>query len=235
MYKLLIIVPAYNEEASLRTTIEMLRTQPHDFVIVNDGSTDRTAQIAEEAGALAINLPFNQGLAGAFLAGMQYAATHGYSHAIQFDADGQHLPEYITPMLQTMAQDGADIMIGSRFLDAPMPRSLRMLGSSLIRLMMKLTTGQHLTDPTSGMRMYNRRMIELFSSRTDLTPEPDTLAFLMRNETRVDEFPVKMQERLAGVSYLSSFAAVKYMARMVFSIMMIQFVRGKIRVQEAWK
>ena len=225
-------MPAYNEEASLRSTIETLKAQPYDYVIVNDGSTDRTAQIAKEMGAVLINLPFNQGLAGAFLAGIQYAAVHNYTCAVQFDADGQHLPEYIAPMLEAMEREGFDIVVGSRFLDSAMPCSLRMIGSMMIRTMMKLTTGQTLTDPTSGMRMYNRRLINLFASRTDLTPEPDTLAYLLRNDVHIGEVPVKMQERQAGVSYLSSFSAVSYMIRMVFSIMMIQFVREEIYIKE---
>lgn len=233
MRKLLLIVPAYNEEASLPTTISMLQNQQYPFVVVNDGSSDHTSRIAREAGAHVIDLPFNQGLAGAFLAGMQYAETNGYEYAIQFDADGQHLPEYIAPMLEKIEQSSADIVIGSRFLDTPMPHSLRMFGSKLIHWMMKLTTGQALTDPTSGMRIYNRHMIELFSVKSDMTPEPDTIAYLMRNGFRVYECPVKMQERKAGTSYLSSFTAAKYMLRMAFSILIIQFVRGKIHPEEA--
>lgn len=228
MGKLLLIVPAYNEEESIAATIQMLKKYPYDFVIVNDGSADNTAQIAQEMGATVIDLPFNQGLFGAFLAGMHYAKVHGYHSALQFDADGQHLPEYIEPMLKHMERTGSNIVVGSRFLESPMPHTLRMFGSLLIRIMLKLTTGQMLTDPTSGMRMYDSRMIELFTQRMDLTPEPDTIAYLMRNGTTVSEVAVTMQERVAGKSYLSSFAAVKYMGRMALSILMIQFVREKI-------
>ena len=232
MEKLLLIVPAYNEEESIAETISMLRKQPYDFVIVNDGSTDKTVSIAQKFGVHVIDLPFNQGLFGAFLTGMHYAKLHGYSYAMQFDADGQHLPQYIEPMLKHMEQTGCNIVIGSRFLEAPMPFTLRMFGSSLIRIMLKLTIGQTLTDPTSGMRMYDRHMIELFTKRTDLTPEPDTIAYLMRNGISVKEVAVTMQERVAGTSYLSSFTAVKYMGRMALSILLIQFVREKICMGE---
>ena len=99
--------------------------------------------------------------------------------------------------------------------------------------MVKLTTGQLLTDPTSGMRLYNKQMIDVFANRTDLTPEPDTIAYLMRNGVQVGECPITMQDRLAGTSYLSSWSAAKYMIRMAFSILMIQFVRTRIERKEA--
>ena len=229
MHKLLIIVPAFNEEESLPTTLQSLQAYPYDIAVVNDGSVDRTARIARQFGAALIDLPFNQGLAGAFTAGMQYAEANGYSHALQFDADGQHLPQYITPMLEKITAADADILIGSRFLTQSMPRSLRTFGSLLIRAMVKITTGQRLTDPTSGMRMYSRRMIELFAKRPDLTPEPDTIAYLMRCGAKVCECEVTMHERIAGTSYLGSWSAVRYMIRMALSIMMIQFVRTRIR------
>ena len=233
MNGLLLVVPAFNEEESIAATIEILRSQPYDFVIINDGSADRTAEIAKEKAALVIDLPFNQGLAGAFLAGMQYAKAKGYRYVMQFDADGQHLPQYIEPMLNTMMKTNVDILIGSRFLGDTMPVSLRTFGSILIRTMVKLTTGQLLTDPTSGMRLYNKQMIDVFANRTDLTPEPDTIAYLMRNGVQVGECPITMQDRLAGTSYLSSWSAAKYMIRMAFSILMIQFVRTRIERKEA--
>lgn len=233
MNGLLLVVPAFNEEESIAATIEILRSQPYDFVIINDGSADRTAEIAKEKAALVIDLPFNQGLAGAFLAGMQYAKAKGYRYVMQFDADGQHLPQYIEPMLNTMMKTNVDILIGSRFLEDAMPVSLRTFGSILIRTMVKLTTGQLLTDPTSGMRLYNKQMIDVFANRTDLTPEPDTIAYLMRNGVQVGECPITMQDRLAGTSYLSSWSAAKYMIRMAFSILMIQFVRTRIERKEA--
>lgn len=232
MTDLLLIIPAYNEEASLCATIQMLRSQPYDFVLVNDGSTDRTLQIAREMDAPVINLPFNQGLAGAFTAGMQYALAHNYACAMQFDADGQHLPQYITPMLEAITRTKADILVGSRFLGQPMSFSPRNIGSLLIRSMLKLTTGQLLTDPTSGMRMYNRRLIELFAVRHDLTPEPDTIAYLLRSGFKISECLVTMKERMAGSSYLSFWNSVKYMLRTSLSILLIQFVRQPIRKEE---
>lgn len=232
MRELLLIVPAFNEEESIGTTIDMLNKGTFDFVVVNDGSKDQTGQIARQKGALVIDLPFNEGLAGAFQAGMQYACTKGYSYAMQFDADGQHLPEYIAPMLAQMKKTGSDILIGSRFLENPIPRSLRTVGGGLIRGMIRLTCGKHIADPTSGMRLFNRQMIQLFASRGDLTPEPDTIAYLMRNGFQVEEYPVTMQERIAGTSYLGSWSAVRYMSCMALSILMIQFARNRIHKEE---
>lgn len=232
MNGLLLVVPAFNEEQSIAATIDTLRSQPHDFIVVNDGSTDRTAQIARQKGARVISLPFNQGLAGAFLAGMEYADAMGYDYVMQFDADGQHLPEYIQPMLDRAKCSGADILIGSRFLEHKMPISARTFGSLIIRGMVRLTTGNSLTDPTSGMRLYNAHMIRLFAHRVDLTPEPDTIAYLMRSGIRVEEFPITMRQRMAGTSYLSSWSAVRYMSRMAFSILMIQFARSRVEKKE---
>ena len=232
MVKLLLIVPAFNEEECLPSTIQLLNSYPYDYVIINDGSDDRTEDIAKEYGARVISLPFNQGLSGAFTAGMRYALSNGYDYALQFDADGQHLPEYIEPMLKKISQSDLDILVGSRFVNSPMPKSMRSFGSLIIRYMLKLTTGQFLTDPTSGMRIYNKRMIALYAKRADLTPEPDTLAYLIRNGARIEEYPVQIKERIAGTSYLRSWSAVKYMARMAFSILMIQFVRARISKKE---
>lgn len=228
MEKLLLIVPAYNEEACILETIKMLRTQPYDFIVVSDGSTDKTSKIVKDMGEKLIDLPFNQGLPGAFSAGMEFAEQNGYTYVLQFDADGQHLPEYVTPMLSRMIEGDYDILIGSRYIDSPMPKSMRSFGSKLIRTMLLLTTKKKICDPTSGMRMYGKRMISLYSKRPDLAPEPDTLAYLIRNGAKVSEFPVTMHERTAGTSYLGSWSATKYMIRMAFSILIIQFARTKI-------
>ena len=232
MARLLLVVPAFNEEECLPATINTLNQYPYDYVIVNDGSSDHTEVIAIDYSADLISLPFNQGLSGAFSAGMRYAFFNNYDYVLQFDADGQHLPEYIEPMLHEIERTNTDILIGSRFIDAKMPLSMRSFGSLIIRFMLKITTGQALTDPTSGMRVYNRRMIELYAKRPDLSPEPDTLAYLMRNGAKVVEYPVVINERIAGVSYLRSWSAVKYMARMAFSILMIQFVRARVDIKE---
>lgn len=129
--KTLIFIPAYNEEENIARVVDnLVENYPqYDYVVINDGSRDRTAQICRERGYHLIDLPVNLGLSGAFQTGMRYAAENGYDAAVQFDADGQHLPEYIAPMEEKLAQ-GNDIVIASRFVTKKKPHSLRMLGST---------------------------------------------------------------------------------------------------------
>ena len=153
--------------------LELLEKAPEfDYVIVNDGSSDKTADICRSHGFNLIDLPVNLGLSGAFQTGMKYAYRHGYDHAMQFDADGQHVPSYISDLVDVMDASGADVVIGSRFVTKPKPRSLRMLGSNLISAFIHLTTGAVIKDPTSGMRalqpLHDRpiRIATRFISRT---------------------------------------------------------------------
>lgn len=227
--KTLLIIPAYNEEESLKATVEALKKEaPHvDYLIVNDGSKDGTVAVCRENQYPFLDLPVNLGLAGAFQAGMKYAYRHHYDCAIQFDADGQHLPEYISSL--ECAIESNDIAIGSRFADEKKPKSMRMFGSNLIQGAIRLTTGETIKDPTSGMRAFNARMIEYMARGLNLGPEPDTVSYLIkRADAKVVEVPVKMAERFAGESYLNAWASVKYMLRMTISILFMQFVRKRI-------
>ena len=181
MAKLLIVIPAYNEEASIVPVVEdLIEHYPqYDYVVVNDGSRDHTAALCRQHDFHMIDLPVNLGLAGAFQTGLRYAAENGYDCALQFDADGQHLPRYIAPMLELL-ESGADIVIGSRFVTVKKPKSLRMAGSYLISWAIRLTTGKAICDPTSGMRMFNRKMLEEFAANLNYAPEPDTISSLSR-------------------------------------------------------
>lgn len=230
MSNLLIVIPAYNEEQNIERVVRRLQKEfpQFDYVVVNDGSRDSTAELCRRNGFHLLDLPVNLGLAGAFQAGLKYAYRNGYEYAIQFDGDGQHRPEYIQAMLDKM-QEGYDIVVGSRFLTEPKPSSMRMLGSNLIQLALCLTTGAVIHDPTSGMRMFNRSMIEEFAVNLNYGPEPDTLSYLIKNGAKVAEVQVKMDERLAGVSYLTPVNASKYMVRMLLSILLIQNFRRRVR------
>ena len=225
----LLIIPAYNEEGSLASTIESLMASSFDgdYLVINDGSKDRTAEICRENEYPFLDLPVNLGLAGAFQAGMKYAYRHHYDCAIQFDADGQHLPEYI-PLLEKAVQEN-DIAIGSRFVSKKKPSSMRMLGSNLIEVAIKLTTGETIKDPTSGMRAFNGRMIEQMAKGLNFGPEPDTVSYLIkRADAKVVEVPVEMAERTAGESYLNLGNSAKYMLRMTVSILFMQVIRKRI-------
>ena len=228
MPKLLIVIPAYNEEGSIERVVDdLIQNYPqYDYVVVNDGSRDRTAAICRSRGYRLIDLPVNLGLAGAFQTGLRYAAEHGYDCAMQLDADGQHLPRYIAPMLEEL-EAGADIVIGSRFITVLKPRTLRMVGSYLISWAIRLTTGRAICDPTSGMRMFNRRLLEEFAQNLNYGPEPDTISYLIKNGAVVKEVQVEMAERTAGESYLNFARSVQYMIKMGLSILLIQWFRKR--------
>lgn len=229
--KTLIIIPAYNEEDSLKATVDNLTAvAPQvDYIIVNDGSIDDTARICRENRFPFLDLQTNLGLAGAFQAGMKYAYRHCYDCAIQFDADGQHLPQYISALEEAIKTH--DIAIGSRFVSSSKNISLRMLGSGIIETAIKLTTGVTIHDPTSGMRAFNAKMIRIFATNLNMGPEPDTVSYLMRSaNASVTEVPVTMTERVAGESYLNIWSSALYMLRMTISILFIQFLRKKVTV-----
>ena len=226
MNDILVIIPAFNEEMNITFVAEnLIRNHPDlDYVIVNDGSQDRTAEICRRHSYHMLDLPVNLGLAGAFQAGMRYACEKGYRYAVQFDGDGQHRAEYIVPMREKM-DEGYDIVIASRFVTEKKPHSLRMIGSRLIAAAIFLTTGQKINDPTSGMRMYNEKMIRIFAKKINYAPEPDTLSLLMRHGAKTAEIQAVMDLRTAGVSYLTPFVAVSYMVRTLISILFIQRFR----------
>lgn len=203
MKKILIIIPAYNEAENIENVVNNIveNYQQYDYIVVNDGSKDETATICKKNGYNMLDLPINLGLAGGVQAGFKYAYEHNYDAAIQFDGDGQHQPQYIKGMLDEL--ESADIVIGSRFVDRKKPKSLRMLGSNMIQLAIRLSTGKTIHDPTSGMRLVNRRMIKEFAYNMNFGPEPDTISYLLRRGANVKEVPVEMLERTAGESYLN--------------------------------
>ena len=222
----LLIIPAYNEAESIeRVVTEIVEDYPgYDYVIVNDGSSDATADVCRTCKFRFIDLPINLGLAGAFQTGIKYARKKDYDCAIQYDADGQHRPEYLDALVEATAT--SDIVIGSRFLNEPKPKSMRMLGSNILEGIFRLTTHTDVTDPTSGMRAYGRQAIQLLASGPNLGPEPDTIAYLIRKKgLTVSEVQVHMGERLAGESYLTAGVSVSYMLRMVTSMLLFHHFR----------
>lgn len=229
--KTLIIIPAYNEEGCIEAVVKNLidNYPQYDYVIVNDGSKDNTSKICHENGFNIVDLPVNLGLAGAFQTGMKYAYKNGYDYAVQFDADGQHRPEFIQAMIDK-ASEGFDIVIASRFVTEKKPHSARMLGSNLIAGAIRLTTGTKIKDPTSGMRLYNKKLIRECALNDDYGPEPDTVSFMIRQGAKVAEVQATMDERTTGESYLNITASMKYMLRMMLSILLIQAFRKAVKI-----
>lgn len=225
--RLLVIIPAYNEEESLEATVDELAcVAPNvDYLVVNDGSKDSTERICRDRGYNHVTLPVNSGLTVGVQTGMKYALRNGYDYALQFDADGQHMPEYIDEMFETAINEDADIVIGSRFLHVKKEISARMIGSRLITVMIKLTTGKRVADPTSGMRMFSKEMIKRFAQDDSLNPEPESISLLIKKGAKVSEVQVEMRERQAGESYLNISKSIAYMARACISILFVQWFR----------
>lgn len=230
--KVLIIIPAYNESENIERVVDnLIENYPqYDYVIINDGSTDDTRKICARRHYNMLDLPVNVGLSGAIKSGMRYANYYGYDYVIQIDGDGQHEPGYIVEMIKKMQETGADIIIGSRFKTKKKPVSTRMLGSQIITMAIKLTTkGKYISDVTSGMRLFNKKMIKRFGYEMHYSPEPDTLAYLLNGGVKIEEIQVEMYERIAGVSYLNVKNSIWYMMKMLFSILLFQWFRVKIK------
>ncbi len=226
--KLLMVIPAYNEEDNIIRVVNTIKEKypEYDYVVVNDGSTDHTSRRCHRNHFEIIDLPVNLGLAGAFQAGLKYAYMKDYDCVLQFDADGQHRPEYIKAMLEKMEQ-GYDIVIGSRYVNKKKPNSLRMIGARILTVAISFTTGRRISDPTSGMRMFNKAMIKEFAVNMNYGPEPDTISYLLKQGASIAEVQVEMDERIAGTSYLSLSRSALYMFRMLVSILFIQSFRKR--------
>ena len=224
--KVLLIVPAYNEEENIVRVCNNLRENfsQYDFVVINDGSSDNTLKLCEDNHFPVISLPVNLGLAGGFQTGMKYAYRTGYDYAMQMDADGQHLPEYVKTLIKEI-ENGSDIVIGSRFVTKKKPFTMRMLGSFMISTVIKLTTGRKIKDPTSGMRAFSKTVLKECAEKVNYGPEPDTMAYFIKQGKKVEEGQVEMTERVAGESYLNFSRSIMYMLRMMISLIFIQSFR----------
>lgn len=221
--KILIIIPAYNEEASISSVIADIRQHvpDADIVVVNDGSRDSTEQLAEAAGARVLTLPYNVGIGGGMQTGYIYAERMGYDVAIQMDADGQH-PAKELPKL--IAEVGAyDLVIGSRYAKATSYRSSRMrrLGMLFFSGLVTLVTGQRFTDTTSGFRAAGRKAIDLYARYYPIDyPEVESIVYLKRNGCRITEVSTEMHPRQAGRSSITPWKSVYYMVKVTLAVLM---------------
>jgi glycosyltransferase involved in cell wall biosynthesis len=220
----LVIVPAYNEEATVGGVVHALRglPAPLDVIVIDDGSTDATGRRAAEAGAVVLRLPFNLGIGGAVQTGFQYALEHGYDHMVQVDADGQHDPREIDRLFAAAEDPSVDVVCGSRFLSAdhryPAPISRR-TGIHIFAFLLSRIVGQRVSDPTSGFRLYNRRAITLFARDYPHDyPEVEAVLMLHFHRLRMREVPVRMYERGGGLSSIRSGKSVYYMIKVLLAI-----------------
>jgi glycosyltransferase involved in cell wall biosynthesis len=220
----LAVVPAYNESATIARVVgELAKTAPgFDVLVVDDGSTDATAEIARAAGARVMRLPFNLGIGGAVQAGFAFALENGYERMVQVDGDGQHMGGEIAVLSDAMDADpGIDMVCGSRFLTdngylAPISRRT---GIHIFAFLLSRFVGQPVTDPTSGFRLYNRRAIALFARDYPHDyPEVEAVLMVHHHRLRMREVPVKMLERGGGVSSISSGKSAYYMVKVLLAI-----------------
>ncbi len=226
--KVLIIIPAYNEALNIVKTVkDVTENTDYDYLVINDCSKDDTKKVCEDNHFHVLSLPTNYGLTSVIQLGMKYAYQKGYDIVIQFDGDGQHQAKYLKDLVKEIESGNCDIAIGSRFVTKKKPVSMRMLGSNLLTMAIKLTTGKTIKDPTSGMRAYNKQAIERFVKNASLTPEPDTLVYMLKKKMKIKEAQVEMSEREFGESYLKPLKSAEYMINMFFSIIFIRAITRK--------
>ena len=221
--KKIIVIPAYNEEGNLEKTVRDIRENAPDFdyVIVNDCSTDNTLGMCREKGFSYLNLPVNLGIVGAVKSGYRYAFYHGYDLAVQFDGDGQHSAKFLAQMAKVLEETESDMVIGSRFIEKEGFQSsgLRRIGIRYYSLLIKLLTGKTVTDPTSGMRMINRKLLKKFTNEYPKDyPEPESVVTVLSEKHKVTEIPVVMNEREEGISSISLRNSVYYMIKVSFAV-----------------
>ena len=221
--KKIIVIPAYNEEGNLEKTVRDIRENAPDFdyVIVNDCSTDNTLGMCREKGFSYLNLPVNLGIGGAVQTGYRYAYYHGYDLAVQFDGDGQHSAKFLAQMAKVLEETESDMVIGSRFIEKEGFQSsgLRRIGIRYFSLLIKLLTGKTVTDPTSGMRMLNRKLLKKFTNEYPKDyPEPESVVTVLSEKHKVTEIPVVMNEREEGISSISLRNSVYYMIKVSFAV-----------------
>jgi glycosyltransferase involved in cell wall biosynthesis len=214
----IVIIPAYNEEASIGMVLDELKAQLPDIdvLVISDGSIDRTAEAAREKGATVLDLPHNLGVGGAVQAGFLYAFENGYSYCVRIDGDGQHPVSSIPDLLAEARKEEADLIIASRFIGDSVYKStrFRFLGIRCLSKFLSMICRKQVTDPTSGFQVLNRKLLYYFSKRypTDY-PEPEALALLRRQGYDFCEVPASFRARVAGTSTIYGWGTFYYMIK----------------------
>lgn len=223
--KILLIIPAYNEEKNILNTVNQIRNYDSnlDYIVINDGSKDNTLQVLKDNNLKHINLIANLGIGGAVQTGYKYALENDYDIAIQFDGDGQHDINYVKKLCEPLLNEKCDICIGSRYLDKTtsdfQSTFMRRLGKNIISIILRIGIKQKITDPTSGFRAANREVIKIFAQEypTDY-PEPESLVTLKKENKQISEVPVSMNERKEGKSSINAWKSVNYMLKVSMAI-----------------
>lgn len=223
--KILVIIPAYNEEKNIEKVVSKLKKDypKADYVVINDCSKDSTLKRLEEMKANYVDLPLNLGIGGGVQTGYKYALKNNYDIAIQVDGDGQHDTTYLNNVIEPILRGEADIVIGSRFINKEGFQSseLRRLGITILSVLIKICCGTKVLDVTSGLRAVNRKYIELYANEYPIDyPEPEAIVRASLEGARILEVPVVMKERMAGSSSISSWKSIYYMLKVSLAIVL---------------
>lgn len=223
--KVLIIVPAYNEESNIQNVIDKLRNFGYDFIIINDCSSDGTLDVLKKNRVNYISLPVNLGIGGAVQTGYKYAYRNGYDIAVQVDGDGQHNPKYIKDLI-TAVSSGYNMVIGSRYIEniGYTSTAARKMGKGVLSFLIRAFLHSKITDPTSGFRACDRNVLKIFQKDYPFEyPEPETIVQIAKKKYRIKEIPVAMNERTGGNSSITPLKSVYYMIEVCLSII-IKFI-----------
>ena len=224
------IVPAFNEAKNIGRVIDELRAfdGTFDIVVVSDGSTDATAEVARAHGAHVVKLPFNLGIGGAVQTGFRYASENGYELAVRCDGDGQHDPSELPKVLAPVLAGEADIVVGSRFTgdDGYRSSAARRVGIRILASVVSLIARQRVTDTTSGFQALNRKALQLFAADYPHDyPEVEGMVMTIRHKLRLQEVPVRMREREHGQSSITALRSIYYMAKVLLALFVGLFRR----------
>lgn len=229
--KVLIIIPAYNESENIETVVDhIVNNYPqYDYVVINDGSKDKTREVCRKRGYQFINLSINLGIGGAVQTGYKYARDKGYDMAVQLDGDGQHDVAFLDEMIQVIEKQEADIVIGSRFVEKEGFQSsfARRTGINFLSFLILLSTGKHIKDVTSGYRLVNKRFIEIYADDYPIDyPEPEAIIQAIMYGGIIKEYPVIMKERIGGESSINLVVSVYYMIKVTLAIIIRRISYG---------
>jgi glycosyltransferase involved in cell wall biosynthesis len=226
----LIVIPAFNEEEHIADVLEAVKeSNPHmDILVVNDGSMDATSDIARQKGAKVLDIPLNIGYGGAIQTGFRFAVEYGYDFVVTLDADGQHDPESVNVLIETLKREKVDVVIGSRFFEGSYRMGiLRRIGARLFSVIARLYIGAKISDPTSGFQLLSRKVFSHLSKDDNYPldyPDVNIIMALHKMNFKIIEAPARMREKLRGKSMHSGLRPVVYVLRMCLAILMV-FIR----------
>ena len=228
---LVAVVPAWNEEGAIGRVVDEIRAFDGDatVVVVDDASTDATAEVAETHGATVLRLPFNVGIGGAVQTGFRFARDQGFQVAVRLDGDGQHAATELGKLLGPIRTGTADLVIGSRFVDpggSYRPPFARRMGIRVFARLVSLLGGQKVTDTTSGFMALNREGIELFAVEYPHDyPEVEATLVALRSGLRLTQVQVEMRERQAGSSSITLVRSLYYIVKVMLALLVASLRR----------